>query len=119
MKKLFIILVLLALSLTDAIAQSTFDGNKVKQLRFDREKVTVIYKDGHTEKAAGDIVIPNSDATGVKQVKGSDTATGNGSGQVRKTWYTLDGRRLASEPKGKKGVYVRKEGNRPRKTIVK
>ena len=110
--------ILLALCLTDVTAQSTNDGKKVKQIRFDREKVTIVYNSGEAEEAADNIVIPKT-ATGVKKVKDSDTATGKSSGQVSKAWYTLDGRRLASEPKGKKGVYVRKEGNRTRKTIVK
>jgi len=107
---------LLALCATDVTAQTTNDGKKVKQLRFDREKVTIVYNDGETEEATDNILVIKS-VTAIRDVKDSDVA--KGSGQVRKEWFTIDGRRLASEPKGKKGVYVKKEGNRTRKTIVK
>lgn len=97
-------------------AQSTAEGKKVKQLRFDRERVTVVYENGETEEATDDLLILK-DATGIKNVK--DAAKRTAFGQVREGWYTLDGRRLASEPKGRTGVYVKVEGNSTRKIIVK
>jgi len=109
---------LLALCAADATAQTTNEGKKVKQLRFDREKVTIVYNNGETEEATDNIVILNS-ATPVKEVVNSKSSDS----ESPATWYTIDGRRIVKSDSSNrnlpKGVYVKREGNRTRKTVVK
>ena len=110
---------LLALCATDATAQTANEGRKVKQLRFDKEKVTIVYNNGDTEEATDDIVIHRSEATPIKEVANNKSSDSKSPG----TWYTIDGRKIenkkSANTKLPKGVYVKKEGNRTRKTIVK
>jgi len=97
-------------------AQTTESGKTVKRVTFDCEKIAILYSDGTKDENVQTAVIKPApklqpdDATGIKRPKVEK--------QTQRTWYTMDGRRLPSEPKVQ-GAYLVKEGNKVRKIIKK
>jgi hypothetical protein len=97
-------------------AQTTESGKTVKRVTFNCEKIAILYSDGTKEENVQAAVIKPTekrqldDATAINRPKAQT--------QVKRTWYTLDGRRLSGEPKVQ-GTYMLKEGNKVRKIIKK
>lgn len=99
-------------TMAQAQGQVVTAGDKVvKRITFDREQVTLIYED-NTQEPVEQATINRTVPSGISNVKKSAKTSG-----VR-SWYTVDGRKLQKEP-ARKGIYVRKEGNKVRKTIKK
>ena len=98
---------------TGAWAQKASNGKLVRRVTFDRENVTINYKDGSADEKVSTAVIVNT-PTGIKLVskeQGTDGA---------RSIYSIDGRRLqGTAAKTGKGVYIVKEGKTVRKVTKK
>ena len=93
-------------------AQTQETEKTVKRIVFDRERVTLIYADGTADENVEQTTIKRKTSpTGIKTPKTKTTTT-------KTVWYTMDGRPLQREPKDK-GVYLKKEGDKIRKTVKK
>jgi hypothetical protein len=113
MKKRFVSTFAILLAFAVGVqAQQATDGNKVKRITFDREKVNIEYADGTREDVANDITIKRKETiTGIKAVKSAGK-------QSDSRWYTIDGRSLQGEPR-QKGLYIMRGQNNVKKTVKK
>lgn len=111
-KKTISILTMLISITFGAQAQQTDDGRKVKRITFDREQVNIEYIDDTKDNGVVAATIKRDNPpTGI-------TATKSKVNQSAGQWYTIDGRKLKSEPK-QNGIYIMRNKNGVKKTIKK
>lgn len=116
MKKTLLILVIGMMGTAFATAQTADNGKVVGRVLFDREDVTIVYADNSFDEhvATATITKGKPEPTAVK-TQDKNTATTGG-----RSWYSVDGRRIANGQKPKaKGVYVVKEEKKVRKVVKK
>ncbi len=118
-KKMFLMLIACLLGSTATVsaqkknskkAVNVENGKEVKRITFDCEDISIAYADGTEDNyVQSATIVAVETPTGISGVEKKAQANG---------WYTMDGRRLQSAPKGK-GVYVVKKGDKVQKTIKK
>lgn len=92
----------------------TVNDKPVKRITFDREQVTIVYKDGATETVADKATVKGRIATGITAARRTEGKRSS----AASSWYTLDGRRTQPSA-AKRGVYVVRENDKVRKVIKK